>query len=255
MHNTGNSVDLLNTGKRVGTDVHGFWGVEYMKSNKDAPADDDLDFRFEVAFNADIGAGYEALLFWIMREGKNLLVLNPNVYAEVASHSWIIFKLYFIEFRISMDITGYKITPVDYQATWDLDNKRDYCHSVGAVQDVFDLDFHLETRVYECNFGFIGLFYNTIDTADDDDKGRTASTTAVSGDDALDCDWVRYYPQLPFWGISFKQEWDRVWDYYEWDCNYYNDAERWDGEGENPDSMVGEDVNGFGEVEPSNVVQ
>ena len=103
-----------------------------------------------------------------------------------------------------MDVTGYKIAPVDYQATWDLDNKQDYCHSVGAVQDVFDLDFHMETRVYECAFGLIGLFYNTIDIEDDDDKLNANSATAVSGDDALDCSWVRYYPQLPIWGISFK---------------------------------------------------
>ena len=72
------------------------------------------------------------------------------------------------------------------------------------MQDVFDLDFILETRVFECNFGFIGLFYNTIDVADDDDKGNPNFKTAISGDDALDCEWVRYYPQLPLWGGSFK---------------------------------------------------
>ena len=80
----------------------------------DAPKEDDLDFRFEIAWNLDLGIGYEALMFWIFREGKNLLVLNPNVYVELASHSWILFKLYFVEFRFNIDITGYKIAPVDY---------------------------------------------------------------------------------------------------------------------------------------------
>merc|ERR1712110_79023 len=49
-----------------------------------------------------------------MREGKNLLVLNPNAFIEIASHSWVTFKLYFIEFTFNIDITGYKITPIDY---------------------------------------------------------------------------------------------------------------------------------------------
>ena len=66
MH-TDDSIDLLNTGDKVvvGNPIKGFWGVEYMKSNLDAPTEEGNDFRFEVAFNADIGAGYEALLFWI----------------------------------------------------------------------------------------------------------------------------------------------------------------------------------------------
>ena len=70
--------DLINNGKKV--DIYGFWGYEYMKSNISNPTDDSLDFRFEVAFNMDIGVGYEILLFWILREGKNLLVLNPNAF-------------------------------------------------------------------------------------------------------------------------------------------------------------------------------
>ena len=115
MHNSENSVELLNTGKKkVGDIVKGFWGVDYVKSNLENPKDDDLDFRFAVSFNADIGAGYEAIIFWILREGKNLLVLNPSIFAEAAIHSWIIFKLYFIEFRMNVDVTGYKIAPVDY---------------------------------------------------------------------------------------------------------------------------------------------
>ena len=108
-----NTTDLLNTNKMV-KEVHGFWGAEYIKSTKDDPEDDDLDFRFEIAIDADLGVGYEGLIFYTVREGRNLLVLNPNAFAEIASHSWITFKLYFIEWRFSADITGYKITPLDY---------------------------------------------------------------------------------------------------------------------------------------------
>ena len=118
---------------------------------------------------------------------------------------------------------------------------------------MFDLDFHVETRVYECNLGLIGLFVGTIDPTDDDDPNRTASTDPIEGDDFRDCYWIRYYPQLPIWGITFKPEWDRVWDYYEWNCNYYDDSDRWDGE--DPSNVVNDDINGFGEVEPSNFAE
>jgi len=231
MHNTENSMDVLNTGKKMVKEVHGFWGAEYLASNvkRDNLSDADRDFRFEIALDADLGLGYEGLIFWKVREGKNLLVLNPNAYFEVASHSWILFKLYFWEIRISMDITGYKITPFDYQATWDIDNKKDYCQSVGAVQDVFDIDFHVENRVYECYIGFIGWLVGTSSVKDDDDPDRDeALGDATTGDDLKDCQWIRYYPQLPIWSYTFKPEWDMLWDYYDWTCNYYEDIERFE---------------------------
>ena len=94
--------------------IKGFWGVEYMKSNLDAPTEEGNDFRFEVAFNMDIGVGYEILLFWILREGKNLLVLNPNAFIELSTRNEMKFKLGIIEWIINVDLTGYRITPLDY---------------------------------------------------------------------------------------------------------------------------------------------
>ena len=104
--------DLINNGNKV--DIYGFWGYEYMKSNISNPTDDSLDFRFEVAFNMDIGVGYEILLFWILREGKNLLVLNPNAFIELSTRNEMKFKLGIIEWIINVDLTGYRITPLDY---------------------------------------------------------------------------------------------------------------------------------------------
>ena len=111
-HETG-ATDLLSDRKMV-KEVYGFWGYEYMKSSIDNPTEDSIDFRFEIAFNMDIGLGYEALIFWIMREGKNLLVLNPNAFLEISTRNEMKFKLGFIEWIINVDFTGYKITPFDY---------------------------------------------------------------------------------------------------------------------------------------------
>ena len=113
---------------------------------------------------------------------------------------------------------------------------------------MFDFDINIEERVYECNLGLIGLFVGTIDPADDDDPNTTVTPSGTIGDDFRDCYWNRYYPQLPLWGISFKEEWDMMWDYYEWNCNYYDDEDRW--ELEDP-SNVGNDPEN---AEPSNFV-
>ncbi len=60
-------------------------------------------------------------MFYYRKEMANLLVMNPNIFVEFASHVFINFRLYFIDIGFRMDVNGYKIKPVDYQATWDLD--------------------------------------------------------------------------------------------------------------------------------------
>ena len=92
----------------------------------------------------------------------------------------------------------------------------------------------------------IGLFVGTINTKDDDDPERTdTSNSAITGDDFRDCAWHRYYPELPLWAYGFKNDWDRVWDYYEWTCNYFDDVDRFE-DSQDPSNIV--ETNGFGEV-------
>ena len=54
------------------------------------------------------------------------------------------------------------------------------------------------------------------------------------------------------WAYGFKNDWDKVWDYYQWTCNYYKDVDRFE-DSSDPSNIV--EPNGFGEVQPSNVVQ
>ena len=48
-----------------------------------------------------------------------------------------------------------------------------------------------------------------------------------------------------------KEEWDRVWDYVEWECNWWDDVDRFDDEFADAEDDV---INDFGEYEPSNFV-
>ena len=43
---------------------------------------------------------------------------------------------------------------------------------------------------------------------------------------------------------------DKIWDYYDWTCNYYGDSDRYADENVERDA----EINGFGDAEPSNVV-
>ena len=60
-----------------------------------------------------------------------------------------------------------------------------------------DMEFRVESRVYECYLGFIGWMVGTSSVKDDDDPATDPSIDTKSGDDLKDCSWVRYYPQLP----------------------------------------------------------
>jgi len=95
---------------------------------------------------------------------------------------------------------------------------------------VFDLEVKVETRVDECYFGVFGLL----------------------NEDPFDCQWRRYYPQIPLFEISFQEEWDITEDYLEWECNYYDDLNEESGEPNNIDPSQSDLP--F-DLEPSNIVQ
>jgi hypothetical protein len=120
------------------------FGYDY--SSYDATSDESFyeHIGFEASFNIDLAAGYQAFFQWITKDKENLLVINPNIFVEVSTRNWIAFKLFFIEWWFRFDITGYKFTPVDYQALWSLDDYKSYCHSVSWVQDVFDFELRVE---------------------------------------------------------------------------------------------------------------
>lgn len=161
------------------------------------------NFGIEFSFNIDLSLGYRALMFWMVRAQENLLVLNPNIFLEAASHSWMVLRLGVVEFWFRLDLIGYKFSPVDYQATWSLDQYSHYCHSMSYIQDVFDVDILIETRVDECHIGVFGFL----------------------NDDPVDCTWRRYYPQIPLFEVSVLEEWDLTEDYLEWQCNYFEDVD------------------------------
>lgn len=53
-------------------------------------------------------------MFYYKKEMADLLVLNPNIFVELASHIFINFRLYFIDLGFRIESNGYKIKPVDY---------------------------------------------------------------------------------------------------------------------------------------------
>ena len=99
-----------------------------------------------------------------------------------------------MDIRVNLDFIGYKVTPLDYQGMWSLTNMTNYCHSLGFVQDVLDIELRLELFVNECFFGPFGYLND-------------------NPEDPFDCWRRRYYPNIPVWSTSFMDEWDRRSEY------------------------------------------
>ena len=77
-------------------------------------------------FGLDADIGYNFPIQYLYTGNDNLL-LNPQVYFEVASHSYMDIILPNIEYRIRFDFSGYKYTIVDYVFLFDINNTTNYC--------------------------------------------------------------------------------------------------------------------------------
>ena len=58
----------------------------------------------DFAFNLDLALGYRAIFFSMWKYKDPWLVMNPNIFAELASHNWITFKLAFMDIRVNFDL-------------------------------------------------------------------------------------------------------------------------------------------------------
>lgn len=67
------------------------------------------------------------------------MVFNPNIFIEASGLASMTIKLWVVEMTFTLKFLGYKITPFDLQWSWDLDQKKRSCYSVGLYQEIFDL--------------------------------------------------------------------------------------------------------------------
>lgn len=84
-----------------------------------------------VITQADVAIGYTALLFYLSINGENLVALNPTIFAEMGSLTWITFRVPYMQFTMMFNFLPYKLTIMDYQASWSMDNKTHFCQSAG----------------------------------------------------------------------------------------------------------------------------
>ena len=110
--------------------------------------------------NGDISLGWEGLAFWLLRDDVDYLVLNPTIFGEIASHCFISLNLWRWELKLRLDIIGFKLTPLDYQSSVNMQNPGHYCHSLSRTQDVGDIKILVETRAKECHIGILGKLDN-----------------------------------------------------------------------------------------------
>lgn len=181
------------------------WGYSFDVKTPAAGDPNGLDTGIEGSFDADLKLGYEFLMYWLYRDSENFLVFNPSLYGEVSSEIKFKIKLYFLQIWLVLDMEAIRGSPLDYQAMWSLDNMANYCNSLGAYMDVFNLIAKFEWHVYECVFGVFG-FVN-------------------EPDDYVDCFWRRYAPVLPLYEISAVEEGDLEYEYVPWTCTNYDEED------------------------------
>lgn len=76
---------------------------------------------------ADVAIGYTALLFYLAINGENLVALNPTIFAEIGSLTWLTFRLPYMQLTFMFNILPYKLTILDYQGSWSIDEKTHFC--------------------------------------------------------------------------------------------------------------------------------
>lgn len=174
------------------------WGYDFDKVSY--TDDEGRDVGFTAGFTTDLSLKYQFVLYWLFREDTNFLVMNPNVGGEGAVHAFMGFKLYFMQLWFWVDFNMIEFSPLDYQGLWNMDDRGNYCRSLGAFMDVFDFKVRFEMHVNECVFGAFGFL--------------------LEPDDFLDCFWRYYRPVLPIFETSFLDQGDMEYDYVEWTCNF-----------------------------------
>lgn len=84
-------------------------------------------------FEFDVDLGYNLPVDYIYTNSDNLLI-NPQVYMEIASHSYMDIIFPFINYRYKLDINGYKYTIADYIFLLSLVDYRNYCQGISWLQ-------------------------------------------------------------------------------------------------------------------------
>lgn len=55
-----------------------------------------------------------------------------------------------------LDFKPLKLTPLDFQLAWNLDQRLDYCSSLSWSREVLEIALGIKTEVYECTSGLVG---------------------------------------------------------------------------------------------------
>ena len=72
------------------------------------------DFGMNLVTQADLAIGYSALMFYLAINGENLVALNPTIFAELGSLTWLTFRLPYMQITFNFNILPYKMTVLDY---------------------------------------------------------------------------------------------------------------------------------------------
>jgi len=114
-----------------------------------------LSYNFEL----DIFLGYVMPILHIFVLSDKI-VINPQLYTEIATNNYILINLGSLSFRVNFDFSGFKYTIANYFFVQDLQNYADQCYGLEYSTSALTMKVYTEEFVNECSWGLLGYFYN-----------------------------------------------------------------------------------------------
>jgi|Transcript_26941 hypothetical protein len=167
---------------------------------------------YKLDYHTDLFASFDMPTYWMLRQGTNWLIYNPNFFIEASAEGSGTLFLSVVELTISVKLMLGKYTPFDYQMAWDLDQKSRVCYSLSYFWEVFDLEVSTEWNINECSFGLLGYISKQLDLIKDTDYKS--------------CTYRRYITQTPIYQVTLQDRGDVAGDYIPWVCNDYAELEQ-----------------------------
>ena len=96
-------------------------------------------------------------------------------FAEAFVEGEVTFTSPVFHLTLFLDFKPFRLTPLDFQLAWNLDERLDYCSSLSWSREVLDIALGVRTNVYECSTGIVGF---------------------LEEETLKDCIWNEYEPRL-----------------------------------------------------------
>ncbi len=126
-------------------------------------------------------------------------MFNPQAYAEVATNNYVQLNFGKFQYRININLKGFRYTFADYYYVQDLDATNQRCQGMESNTKAFYLEITTESYVEECSYGLFGRITDNLEEL---------------------CRSHRYIPKEAVMTRKFSEKYDTIKEVLPYTCNY-----------------------------------